>query len=61
LKIASVQAPPPPREISMTFSSGEGWAVVAALREYADHHAGAADVAKWNEWATALDRELHRE
>ena len=42
----------------MTFPVDEGWAVVAALWEYISKHPDAAHVARWEAWATSLDREL---
>lgn len=61
MKIASIAPnPPPPREITMSFPQGEGWAIVAALREYADRNPRAVNESHWREWAKALDRELRR-
>jgi hypothetical protein len=42
----------------MTFPHSEGWAVVAALRDYADAHPEAADAKAWRAWSKELEREL---
>jgi hypothetical protein len=52
--------PRPPPEFTMTFSKDEGWAIVAALREYSDKHPQAMDRDEWREWADVLDKELRR-
>lgn len=60
MKIASMKLPPPPRHIEMTFPQSEGWAIVAALSDYARAHPAAAEVESWREWAKTLDDELRR-
>lgn len=60
MKITTMQPPPPPREIVMTFSIDDGWAIVAALREYVDRHQGAVHRDEWRQWAKDLDDELRR-
>lgn len=52
--------PSPPPEITMNFSFNDGWAVLAALRFYAENHPHAADRAEWFQWADDLDKELRR-
>lgn len=52
-----IRVVPPPRvraEISLTFSTDEGWAIVAALREYADNHPDAVHREEWRKWASDL-------
>ena len=53
--------PTPPPEIRMSFAVGDGWAIVAALAEYAERHPGAAQVQEWKRWASELDAVLRRE
>jgi hypothetical protein len=48
MKIDRAQPPPPPCEITMTFPVQEGWAIVAALKEWAERHPNAADVEMWS-------------
>lgn len=50
--------PKPPAEFKMTFARDDGWAIVAALREYVERHQGAAHLEDWKKWAADLDREL---
>jgi hypothetical protein len=50
--------PPPPVQFSLVFTRDEGWAIVAALRDYADRHPSAARADDWLQWAKDLDREL---
>lgn len=50
--------PKSPKMYSLTFPMDEGWAIVAALSEYADKHPQAAHTDKWRQWAITLDREL---
>jgi hypothetical protein len=52
--------PEPPTHIRMSFPLDEGWAVVAALKDYAEQHPDAAGVDKWAKWAQTLDAELRR-
>lgn len=60
MKIETAVPVPPPREIRMTFPAHEGWAIMAALREYADLHPGAVHAENWREWAFKLDKELRK-
>jgi hypothetical protein len=52
--------PVPPPVFLLTFTRDEGWALTAALREYAERHPHAADKNEWLQWAKELDRELRR-
>jgi hypothetical protein len=61
VKIERVIPKPPPTEIQMTFGRNAGWAIVAALKEYAAHHPYAAHVENWKRWADDLDEELRRD
>ena len=54
MKISYVQ-PIPEREVVMTFAEGDGWAIIAALTEYADQHPSAVGYDKWKKWAKDLD------
>ncbi len=54
------EIPKPPPEIVMTFSEHEGWAVLAALTEWANDHPDAHDAETWRGWAKELDALLHR-
>ncbi len=58
MKIRRVQPPAPPPVFLLEISDGEGWAVVAALREYAERHPHAVEVEAWRSWAKDLDRKL---
>jgi hypothetical protein len=44
----------------MTFTVGEGWAIVAALRTYAELNPQAAREAQWRDWAATLEEELRK-
>lgn len=55
-----VTSSPPVRTYRLEFTRDEGWAVAAALREYAVLHSDAADVKQWELWADALARELRK-
>lgn len=57
MKVTS-SAPAPTYRLE--FNAFEGWAVVAALRDYADRHPQAACVKEWELWADALARELRK-
>lgn len=59
MKVSSV-IPPNARQISLTFPQDQGWAIVAALREYADRHPDAQHREDWRNWAEALDKELRK-
>lgn len=58
MRITAQIPQPPPKEIVMTFPKAEGWAIAAALAEYAERHPEAVRAALWNEWATRLDEIL---
>jgi len=60
MKIERHAPEPPPPEFTMTFTRDDGWAIVAALAEYADAHSGARDRDTWKRWAKELDCELRR-
>lgn len=55
MRIREFQPPAPPKQIEMTFERNDGWAIVAALAEYAERHPGAAEQEKWKRWARELD------
>lgn len=57
MKIAKFIPPVEPR-FSLTFTLDEGWAVVAALADWAKKNPGAAEANAWTQWAHDLDREL---
>ena len=61
MKIAQVEPKPPPPVFSMQFSNDEGWALVAALRNYVALHPKAADRENWICWASELDSLLRAE
>jgi hypothetical protein len=52
--------PTPAPSFTMTFTREEGWALVAALSDWADKHPDAASLDEWKQWATDLTRELRR-
>ncbi len=58
MKISKERPEPLPLEIVLRFPVGEGWAVAAALREYADSHPQASHRDSWRSWAADLDRFL---
>lgn len=59
MRIAS-EYPRPPREITMAFPESDGWAIIAALIEYAESHPNAAHADHWRDWAKRLDEELRK-
>lgn len=64
MKIERIDLPRPPKpppEFVMRFCKDDGWMVVAAIREYAANHRGAARGQKWLEWAADLESELRRD
>ena len=60
MRINVLPLPQPPPEFEMRFSRDEGWAIVAALKEWCWHHRAAANVSEWREWADELDAKLRR-
>ena len=54
MKIEKVGQP----EFRMTFAASDGWAILAALKEYTQNHPDAVEVKKWQEWANDLDKQL---
>ena len=58
MRIERVRPQPPPTQFSMTFSMNDGWAVIAALKEYAERHPQAAEREQWKAWAAELDKTM---
>lgn len=52
--------PKPPPEFHMTFNRDEGWALCAALKQFADNHPRAEEVLTWHDWADKLDSLLRQ-
>jgi hypothetical protein len=60
LRIELVTPPPPPKQVSMTFPRDDAWAIIAALREYADRNKRAVHREDWIKWASDLDELVRR-
>jgi hypothetical protein len=59
MKIESF-TPQVPRQIRMEFDRNDGWAIIAAINEYAEKYPQAVEVEKWKRWASDLDKELRK-
>ena len=58
MKIERYLPPPPKRQFTMIFNQDESWAIIAALREYAEHHPQASCREEWLRWASELDKQV---
>lgn len=50
--------PKAPEVVTMTFPVNDGWAVLMALNDAVRKYPGAAENAKWKEWAVDLEMTL---
>jgi hypothetical protein len=58
MKIETYQPPKPPKVYRLEFSREDGWAVVAALADFARKNPNANNSELWRDWANELDRLL---